>query len=368
MRRVAALLLVLLASTATAQLVPILGYHEVDAAPERGWSVRTDEFRDQLQYLAATGHTVIPIEDLVNFIHGRRDSLPPRPVVITVDDGWICTYTEMNAPLQELKFPYSVYIYPKIVGQGLHAMKWLQIKDLAAHGVDIQSHTVSHAHLMRRSHPDMDDAKYGDFLRHELASSRLMIEHQVGHSVTVLAYPYGDHDKKVEDEAAKAGYEGALTSEVGLNSKSTNPMKLRRIPVVSATTMDQFLGGIGDGILKLSNTSLPNEGVLATDAKTIDATLENPARYTNLHATLLGGGGEASCDAATGRVTITLTKPLAAGRHRVVVWADEVTTSRRAAAVWTFYTSLTEKARYEAMQKQLGDLPLHHGATSGPGR
>jgi peptidoglycan/xylan/chitin deacetylase (PgdA/CDA1 family) len=345
-----------LSFSADAQLVPILAYHEVDPEPQRGWCVRSEDFDEQLAFLAATQRSVIPIETLVDYIRGRRDSLPADSVVITVDDGWLCAYTQMNAALKQHDYPYSLYVYPKIVGTGSHALNWEQIRDLAAHGADVESHTVTHPHLMRRSHPEMTDEQYSEWLRNELVASKETIEKEVGHPVNVLAYPYGDHDAAVEREVARAGYAAALTSEIGLNSRATNPMKLRRIPIESDTTLDQFRQRLGDAPLQLADCSI-NDGSIVSSSS---ITLRVGDHFSTLHAGVLGRPMR-TYEGDTISIPVDGLKP---GRHRIVVWADD-DNGRRHSAILTFYTSAAELARYEAMEKELSELPLHHATAAG---
>src|SRR5438874_1902672 len=91
----------------------ILCYHEVDppaaahdtipresatqdvAAEEARYTTTPEHFREQLDYLAMHDYHVIPLADVVDFLRGRRKSLPPRAVVITIDDGWSCAYDEV---------------------------------------------------------------------------------------------------------------------------------------------------------------------------------------------------------------------------------------------------------------------------------
>jgi len=359
MRRPFAALFLALGFSLNAQLVPILAYHEVDPTPQRGWCVRSEDFAEQLAFLAATERSVIPIDMLVGYIRGQRDDLPPHSVVITVDDGWLCTYTQMSDALQQHRYPYSIYVYPSIVGSGSHALKWEQIKDLAARGAEVESHTVTHAHLIHRSHPEMSDEQYAPWLRNELVASKETIEQEVGHPVTVLAYPYGDHDPIVEQEVARAGYAAALTSEIGLNSRSTNPMKLRRVPMESSTTLDELHERIGDAPLQFADCSIDDESIASSSS----ITLRVADRFSTLHAGILGRPLQVF-DGDTITISLDNLKP---GRHRIVAWADD-DSGRRHSAILTFYTSAAELARYEAMGKQLGELPLHVAPAPSPAR
>src|SRR4051794_20658599 len=117
-----------------APVATILAYHEVDppsaahSTIPRGsatgdaqsemlrYTVTPESFEAQLDYLQSNGYHVIPLADLVDFLSGARPALPPRAVVITVDDGWLCAYTNMLPALSRRGMPFTVFVYPKIVG------------------------------------------------------------------------------------------------------------------------------------------------------------------------------------------------------------------------------------------------------------
>jgi len=53
---------------------------------------------------------VIPLSDLVDYLQGKIDLLPPRAVVITFDDGWECTYTRAWPELKKRGMPFTAFI------------------------------------------------------------------------------------------------------------------------------------------------------------------------------------------------------------------------------------------------------------------
>jgi peptidoglycan/xylan/chitin deacetylase (PgdA/CDA1 family) len=360
---IAALSLVL-STAALAQDTTILAYHEVDPVPERGWAVSTEDFADQMRFLALAGYNVVPISALVDYIAGRRDSIAPNAVAITVDDGWLCAATEMQPVLDRFGFPWSLYVYPNIVGQGSHALTWTQIAALQKAGVDIEGHTMSHAHLIRTSHPELNDEQYDAFLRTELDHSKRVIESHTG-PVRFLAYPYGDYDDAVVAAAKRAGYEAGLLSWSGPNNRSTDPMKLRRFAMVSDTSIDQLRTALGAATLDLHDLSPAAEGVLppgqTTLTVTIDDTQLDPA---SIHASFLGDeSADSSYDAKMHRLTLTWKDRPREERQTVIVIAT-TKTGGRAIGVARFYTSEAAKQKYEALKETLAKIPLHHTETT----
>jgi peptidoglycan/xylan/chitin deacetylase (PgdA/CDA1 family) len=366
----AALILSPMTRAATPPRVAILGYHEVDAAPTEGWSVRTDDFEAQLNLLARTGWTVIPLRDLYDYTTGTRSSLPDRSVVITVDDGWLCTKTEMQPRFRQHGFPFTVFVYPKILGQGEHVLTWDDVKSMSAAGVDVQSHTMSHAHLNRASQSARSDEEYASWLQNELAGSKELLEKALGKPVIFLAYPYGEYEAVVEAALAKSGYLAGITSQTTkpeFNVRGTNPYHMARFVVDSSTTIERFRRSLGGADLILENLSPPLDAVIAPGQKTISATIKEAARYApgSLHIALLTDDAATPHYAeASAAVSLEIAGPLTTGRQQIAVWGDDAVTGERRTAVWTFYRSPEDKADYEAAASKLGALPLHHTAVT----
>ena len=350
---------------ATALLVAILAYHQVEAVPRLGWSVSIEDFTDQMRYLRAAGFHVVPIADAYDYLSGKRDSLPANPVVITVDDGFADAYTNAAPVLKQFSYPWSLYIYPHFISRGSDALKWAQVKQLSAAGVDIQSHTVHHPHLMRKSQMSKSDDEYAAWLDSELVDSKTIIEKQTGKPVRFLAYPYGDYDAGVEAATART-YLVGLTSEVGLNTRATKLMELKRFPMTSDTTLQAFAKGVGATVLELRNATPANETV--STASQVSATIVNDDALdpASIHLILLGESATGSYDASTGKVTLSIAK-FTRERQQAVIYGVRKSDGRPVTAAWTFYTNANAKARYEAVAQRLRELPLHHTQTKRPG-
>lgn len=339
----------------------ILGYHEVDPKPRSGWGMDTQTFLDQMELVAATEHHVVPLSEVADYLAGRIDSLPPHALVITVDDGFACAYSEIAPVLQRFRYPFTLFIYTAMVGKGEHALTWAQIAELQRGGADIESHTTTHPHLMHRSHPEMTDAAYATWLHEELADARADVEAHTGQPVRFLAYPYGDHDAAVQTEAANDGYVLALTSESGANTRSVSPLALYRIVPDAAMTLDQFAAAIGLGALQLTDANPPQGGIAAA---TFTATIANRQRLdpSSVHVVLLGDATtRGTYDPLSGRVSLTL-PPRPESRETVVVWADDAQTGQRLAAIETLYASPADRDRDLQMRASLAALPLHHAS------
>jgi peptidoglycan/xylan/chitin deacetylase (PgdA/CDA1 family) len=127
----------------------------------------------------------------------------------------------------------------------LATMPWPQLRELAAHGVEIGSHTISHAHL-----PRLSDAE----LARELRESRERLEDELGRPCRYLAYPFGEDDGRVHAAARDAGYSAAYTL-----SGPARPIDLHALPRVDVYRGD----GNARFAAKISPLHRPLQTVLA---------------------------------------------------------------------------------------------------------
>ncbi|MCU1347023.1 MAG: polysaccharide deacetylase [Acidobacteria bacterium] len=240
----------------------ILGYHEVEpggvpahetiprqlaaaktADEMQMYTIGTEAFREQLDALARHGYVVIPIAELFEFLDGRRATLPARAAVITADDGWRSVKTTMRVELGRRAWPFTAFLYPRVIERHSHHpfnLTWDEVAALAAQRVDFQSHTFSHPFLSRTRHPELSDAQYAEWLANELRQSRDSIAAHTGREVRFLAYPYGDYDAGVIAAAGAAGYLGAVTVTPGIVTRSSNAFALPRYLIFHDTTLAEL--------------------------------------------------------------------------------------------------------------------------------
>ena len=101
-----------LARRRTAGSLRILCYHGLWTLPGEPYGeslfMRVDGFRDRMLWLARSGYPVLDLDEAVTLLASGR--LPPRAVVITIDDGWRSTYSDMLPILEELGLPATLYM------------------------------------------------------------------------------------------------------------------------------------------------------------------------------------------------------------------------------------------------------------------
>ena len=319
----------------------ILCYHIVESPRDPRMEISREVFRQQMRYLAMTGYTVVPLRDVYEYAAGKRESLPKNAVAITIDDGWRSTYTEAFPELKKRHFPFTVFIYPKIIGQTAYALTWKQVKEMADGGVDIESHSYSHPFLTKRRHTTLDDKEYKEWLQRELVESKRILERETGHAVSFLAYPYGEYDHLLITDVAKAGYEGALTCEYGRITPGLNPFRLRRVVIDKRMDFAAFRHYLGAQPLPLEDMS-PQPGQLLDQGQLVMISAKIP-NHKNLDPKSVGlallstaGSIPYTYDTENGLVSLEVTEELKGALHRALVWATERKTGRRVEASWTF--------------------------------
>ena len=127
-------------------------------------------------------------------------------------------------------------------------VRWPQIHEMLAHGMQIGSHTVNHVDLANLLNVSEFAA------RQELELSRQTLEQKLGIVIQQFCYPYGDpfnrgtlyQRQTVVAMLAAAGYIGATTAfgETSIIQDSTQPLALLRIPVYGTEGFPAFVGSL----------------------------------------------------------------------------------------------------------------------------
>lgn len=295
----------------------VLTYHRItDAtAPDFPYyrpnvSASSAMFERQMQYLSRHFNVVdlASVHDCL--LHGH--ALPPRPLLITFDDGYLDNYTHAFPILQAYGLPAVMFLVPERIDaptppwwdecayycyhtplqratlpllgaqslatrqqrrtvaemliqrlkythetakhqflQTLSAtlavpfpaheaglfVSWDHVRELVAHGIACQSHTLNHPILTQISLAEA---------QHQLVESRRRIEHETGVVVTSFAYPNGtrhDFNPSVVQMVRDAGYKLAFTTVPGpmrLATAQRQPLEIRRVYLGYRDTFEMF--------------------------------------------------------------------------------------------------------------------------------
>ena len=321
----------------------VLCYHIVETPQDPRMEISRETFRQQMEYLDLTGYNVIPLRHLYEYVAGKRKTIPENSVVITIDDGWRSTYTEAYPEMRKRGWPFTVFIYPRIIGRTSNALSWKQIREMSDAGVDIQSHSLSHPYLSKRRQAGRG-LSYANWLQQELAESKTILEKEIGQEVSFLAYPYGDYDQGVVTAASKAGYEAALTCEFGKVKRGSDPLRMKRYVIDGRMDFATFRRYMGTTPMMLAQITPPPGQPATTEQTEISARIPRPEWVDprSVGAAILGAGSASfpfAYDAKTGAITVALrdsVQEMKGKIHRAVVWGTDTRTGRRIEGTWVF--------------------------------
>lgn len=222
--------------------VPVLVYHRFGPTATDQMTTPTAIFEGQLQYLRDHGYSVIPLRQLVDYLHRKAPAPPPRAVVITADDGHRSVYTVLFPLAQKYRLPITLFIYPSAISNAAYALTWEQLREMRDSGlIDIQSHTWWHPDF-RQEQRRLSAVDYERLVTMQLTKSRLKINSELGSEVDLLAWPFGIHDPWLMQKASASGYIAAFTIEPRPATTSDDPMAIPRFLLTDGTGVRGLAG------------------------------------------------------------------------------------------------------------------------------
>lgn len=227
----------------TATPIPILLYHSVSTDPPRWiapFAVTPAVFARQVDSIVGSGRNAITVSQLCAALAGQSP-MPPRPVVITFDDGF-ADFADAAAVLAQHHIPSTLYVTtgalrgsgprsPELAIPPAPMLDWSQLVELESSNVEIGAHTHTHRQL---------DAMPTKEVADELRRSKHMLEDELGHQVQSFAYPHGFNCRRIRRVVATVGHTSACAVMDALSSPRDEPFSLARLTVRATTTPHQL--------------------------------------------------------------------------------------------------------------------------------
>ena len=219
--------------------IPILMYHAVHVmdpseASNANLIIDPDLFEAQIKALSKAGYYFLTPEEAYKAL--TENALPAKKVVwLTFDDGNEDFYTIAYPILKKYKAKATNNIITGFVKKGNAGnLTVKQMKEMMAHGMSFQSHTVNHPDL---SATDKATQKV------ELTDSIDFLENKLNTKVNTIAYPSGRYNQTTLDLAKKT-YKLGLTTNEGLASAKDGLLSLNRVRILPTTTAKGLLSEI----------------------------------------------------------------------------------------------------------------------------
>jgi peptidoglycan/xylan/chitin deacetylase (PgdA/CDA1 family) len=200
--------------------VPILEYHVLGHPPEGApypelYVGRTD-FEKQMDYLEEHGYEAVTLEQVEEAWYGKG-TLPPKPIVLSFDDGYRPQFTFALPTLK--KHGWAGVLNLKAEGSDLYESN---VKAMIAAGWELAAHTIHHLDLTELGPEELEE---------EVAGSRKLLQKEYGVPVNNFCYPAGQFDETVVEAVEAAGYTGATTEISGFAEKDA-PFELARLEIL----------------------------------------------------------------------------------------------------------------------------------------
>lgn len=237
--------------TRNAQPIPVLVYHQIDAAPAKGSPFRSlyvspAAFARQMRLLKLLGYTGLSMTDLQPYLSGEKQG---KVAGITFDDGYLNNLKHALPVLARYGFSSTCYAVSSLLGKtnvwdehiGIAQtplMNEAEIRQWISAGQEIGSHTRSHINLLE-SGDDMCSA--------EISQGRTELEAVLNGPVSHFCYPYGCYEARHKAMVCEQGFATATTTQRSRCHAGTDMLEIPRVPVLRSTSLPMFWVKLASG-------------------------------------------------------------------------------------------------------------------------
>ena len=205
--------------------VPVLVYHGINYA-NQSYSVTPQLFSRQMLALKVAGFHAISLAQYAKFVHGDRRGLPPKPILLTFDDGRRDAYREANNLLREYGFHATMFTFGawptsnpgfNLTWNELQHMQRSPLWSIQEHGGRGHEYTVFNAagakgavYAYLRYHPGSSGhggylESFPSFVRRFTADvlwgAHQFASHIPGFRPQAFAVPYGDYGQELTNDS-----------------------------------------------------------------------------------------------------------------------------------------------------------------------
>ena len=227
------------------QLVILLYHHILPEADNKtyannGWVITQELFESQMEFLYKNQYHTITSGELRAFLY-EKQSLPPKSVMITFDDGYMSNYLFAYPVLKQYGFKALLFTITggiQTKDQDFHPdhldmLSWMQISastDVFEYG----SHTNALHYIT--------DGNRTGFVSVPLdqAESDLRLSLKRIHNDKLFAYPSGQYNFQLVDMLRNTGVDLAFTTTVGYVNQNSYPLLLNRVTVYPDFDLETF--------------------------------------------------------------------------------------------------------------------------------
>lgn len=204
--------------------VPVLLYHHIQPYEEArqkdqvSLTVDNGVFEQQMAYLSAKGYKTISADTLVNSLK-THSPLPPKPILLTFDDGYMDNYTYAYPILRKYNLTGNIMVVTGLM-ENNDMLGWAQLKEMVASNTFFAyNHTWSHAPV-----GSVSQAK----AQSEIITAKTQLEQYLGRTSNIFTYPYGSSSASAVSLLSQNGFSGAFSTIPGFTQCASFIMNLHR--------------------------------------------------------------------------------------------------------------------------------------------
>lgn len=219
----------------------ILAYHAIadlsDDPVLAEYGVPPRLFAAQLDGLVGAGWSFVGLDTVLAALAGER-VLPRKALLLSFDDAY-ADLLEAGVPIMaERGLPGVVFAVAgqiggtnewdnKIRATTLDLLDADGLRAVAAQGIEVGSHTISHRPLTKVPEVELEE---------EIAGAADRLEQAGLPRPRAFSYPYGEWSPPIAEVARAAGYRASFTVEPGVVTGKSDPHVLPRIEVHASDT------------------------------------------------------------------------------------------------------------------------------------
>ncbi|MCL2571562.1 MAG: stalk domain-containing protein [Defluviitaleaceae bacterium] len=238
-------------STTPATSIPVLVYHHI--LPDEvniyftnnAWTISTQNFTQQMQFLSENGFYTPTLNELEAFLYYGRP-LPQNSIMIHFDDGYYSNYVYALPILQ--KYGLRAVLFPitgnaSALGETQPSIDHTRLTHTSAStlrtGLDIFE-TASHSHTLHDRAPDSNNQTLLVVSTHETIVTDTVQSFNYLTNHRAYAYPLGMFNDTVIYALQEAGITMAFTVNTGYITQATDPFRLPRFTIYQDTALTRF--------------------------------------------------------------------------------------------------------------------------------
>lgn len=201
------------------------------------YSISTEEFASQLNYLKQHGVRFVTPQEAEDFLTGRQ-YFSGKLVLITFDDGDISTYKHAFPLLREKNIPFLLFFITGCAGknwEGFKMCSWEQVKEMVDSGLcDVGLHTYDLHYIDPETNKPIFLLPFTkQFFTTDTEKGIACFEKHLGIKVKYFAYPYG-FGTPITDRVLKShGIPNIFTLRAKVNQPGDKQSFIGRILITS---------------------------------------------------------------------------------------------------------------------------------------